>query len=113
LFYQATFKDFKNPLAWHHFSGDSGTGVSFRAIIYIPSELCVILYPPNYKSIMNSDLLFSDDSFWNQHEAFSGPDVRLMVKRVFITNELGEDSMPKWASWIKAVVDGASLRLSY
>ena len=29
-----------------------------------------------------------------------------MVKRVFITSDLGEDAMPKWASWIKAVVDG-------
>lgn len=39
LFYQATFKDFEKPLAWHHFSGDSGSGVSFRAIIFIPSRL--------------------------------------------------------------------------
>jgi heat shock protein 90kDa beta len=92
LFYQATFKDFKNPLAWHHFSGDSGTGVSFRAVIYIPSNL--------------------DDSFWNQHEAFSGLDVRLMVKRVFITNDLGEDAMPQWARWIKAVVDADDLPLN-
>lgn len=41
LFYQATFKDFNKPLAWHHFSGDSGPGVSFRAIVYLPSKLCV------------------------------------------------------------------------
>jgi heat shock protein beta len=27
-----------------------------------------------------------------------------MVKRVFITSNLGE--MPKWADWVKAVVDG-------
>lgn len=29
-----------------------------------------------------------------------------MVKRVFITSELGENSLPKWASWVKVVVDG-------
>jgi hypothetical protein len=29
-----------------------------------------------------------------------------MVKRVFITSDLGEDAMPKWASWIKVVIDG-------
>jgi Molecular chaperone, HSP90 family len=39
LFYNAFFKDFSKPLAWHHFSGDSGSGVSFRAILYVPSRL--------------------------------------------------------------------------
>lgn len=29
-----------------------------------------------------------------------------MVKRTFITNSLGEDTLPKWASWVKVVVDG-------
>ena len=38
-FYSATWKDYEKPLAWHHFTGDSGSGVSFRAIIYIPSHL--------------------------------------------------------------------------
>lgn len=38
-FYSATFKDQEKPLAWHHFSGDSGSGVSFKAIIYIPSNV--------------------------------------------------------------------------
>ena len=39
LFYQATFRDFTPPLAWHHFSGDSGSGVSFKAILFVPSHL--------------------------------------------------------------------------
>ena len=38
-FYQSTFKDYEKPLAWHHFSGDSGSGVSYKAILYIPSRL--------------------------------------------------------------------------
>jgi heat shock protein beta len=38
-FYHSTFKDYDAPLAWHHFSGDSGTGTSFRAIIYVPGHL--------------------------------------------------------------------------
>lgn len=43
-FYGMTFKDYAtDPLAWHHFAGDSGTGTSFRAIIYIPGKLYVIL----------------------------------------------------------------------
>lgn len=40
LFYQATFKDFTaQPLAWHHFSGDLGSSISFRAILYVPGKL--------------------------------------------------------------------------
>lgn len=39
LLYQATFKDFQKPLTWTHFAGDSGDGVSFRALIYVPSRL--------------------------------------------------------------------------
>jgi heat shock protein 90kDa beta len=107
LFYQSTFKDFSDPLAWHHFSGDSGTGTSFRAIIFIPSYMYVS--PLSRNESTKIDGLSSDDSFWSQHEAFKGLDIRLMVKRVFITNNLGEDAMPRWASWIKAVVDGKPL----
>ena len=33
-------------------------------------------------------------------------DIRLMVKRTFITSDLGESAMPKWASWVKVVADG-------
>ncbi len=36
-----------------------------------------------------------------------------MVKRVFITNDLGEDALPKWAGWVKVVVDGQSLLYIY
>ncbi|GBE79623.1 Heat shock protein 90 homolog [Sparassis crispa] len=92
LFYQATFKDYEKPLAWHHFSGDSGTGVSFRAIIYIPSRL--------------------DDSYWQNPLQSTSRDIRLMVKRVFITSDLGEDALPKWANWVKVVVDAEDLPLN-
>jgi heat shock protein beta len=92
LFYQATFKDFAAPLAWHHFSGDSGSGVSFRAIIYVPSKL--------------------SDSYWQSPAARATGDIRLMVKRVLITSDLGEEGLPKWASWVKAVVDADDLPLT-
>ncbi|KAJ3555888.1 hypothetical protein NM688_g2333 [Phlebia brevispora] len=91
-FYQATFKDYEKPLSWHHFSGDSGSGVSFRAIIFIPSKL--------------------NDEYWTNPLLTSAKDVRLMVKRVFITNDLGEDALPKWASWVKVVVDAEDLPLN-
>jgi len=90
-FYAATFKDYQKPLAWDHFSGDSGSGVSFKAIIFIPSEL------PN--------------EYWQNPMLSSARDIRLMVKRVFITSDLGEDALPKWASWVKIVVDAEDLPL--
>ena len=73
-----------DPLAWYHFKGDSGS-VSFKAIIFIPSSI--------------------PDEFW-QSAKNSEQDVRLMVKRVFITNDLGEHKLPKWISWLKVIVDG-------
>jgi HSP90 family molecular chaperone len=38
-FYTAYFKDFNAPLAWHHFSGDAGSGVAFKALMFLPSKL--------------------------------------------------------------------------
>ncbi|KAJ7744442.1 heat shock protein Hsp90 [Mycena maculata] len=87
LFYTAFWKDFTKPLAWQHFSGDSESGVSFKAIIYLPGKL-------------------------QQPLASKSNDIKLMVKRVFITSDLGEDILPKWASWVKAVVDAEDLPLN-
>jgi len=90
-FYKVTFKDYNDPpLAWHHFQGDSGSGVSFRAIIYIPGSL--------------------SREFWNSPTAENN--VRLMVKRVFITSDLGEDGVAKWASWLKVIIDAEDLPLN-
>jgi heat shock protein 90kDa beta len=76
---------FRDPSAWYHFSGDSGAGTSFKAIIYLPSKI--------------------EDSYW-QNPLSTNKDLRLMVKKVFITSDLGENFLPKWANWIKVVVDG-------
>ncbi|KAG1770099.1 Hsp90 protein-domain-containing protein [Suillus occidentalis] len=85
LLYQGTFKDFQKPLAWHHFHGDSESGVSFRALIYIPSRL--------------------SEEFFNKPLDNAAKDVRLLVKHVFITSDLGEYGLPKWASWVKVIID--------
>ncbi|KAF5393835.1 hypothetical protein D9757_000038 [Collybiopsis confluens] len=84
--------DFSPPMTWTHFSGDSESGVSFKAIVYLPEKL--------------------DDAYWQQPLLSESKDVRLMVKRVFITNDLGDDSLPKWASWVKVVVDAEDLPLN-
>ncbi|KAI0053625.1 HSP90-domain-containing protein [Auriscalpium vulgare] len=80
LFYQATWKDFSGqPLAWTHFSGDLGTSISFRAIVYVPPKL--------------------SEEYWQAPLESTARDIRLMVKRVFITSDLGENYLPKWISW--------------
>ena len=43
--------------------------------------------------------------FWQQMSSGLN-NVRLMVKRVFITDDLGEGFMPKWLSYLKVIVDG-------
>lgn len=42
-FYTSFFKDFGKPLAWQHFSGDAGSGTAFKALIFLPTKLYVIL----------------------------------------------------------------------
>ncbi|KAL0949963.1 hypothetical protein HGRIS_009983 [Hohenbuehelia grisea] len=91
-FYKAFFKQAEKPLAWHHFSGDSGDGVSFRGIAFLPAKL--------------------DDGYWQQPLQSVSKDIKLMVKRVFITSDLGENGLPKWASWVKVVVDAEDLPLN-
>ncbi|PVG03593.1 heat shock protein Hsp90, partial [Serendipita vermifera] len=89
-FYKATFKQYSDPLLWHHFKGDSGP-VSFKALIFVPSSL--------------------PDDYWQSAQAAS-QDTRLMVKRVFITSEFGEHKLPKWISWIKVIIDADDLPLN-
>lgn len=38
-FYKAFFKDSEEPMAWDHFSGEAGSGVNFKAIVYLPSKM--------------------------------------------------------------------------
>lgn len=77
---------------WTHWKGDSGSGVSFRAMMYIPAKL--------------------PEDFWNKGPAGVLRNIRLMVKRVFITDDLGEDYLPRWLSFLKIVVDADDLPLN-
>ncbi|KAK8849475.1 hypothetical protein IAR55_004808 [Kwoniella newhampshirensis] len=91
-FYKAVSKDpAAEPLGWSQFKGDTGSGVSFRAIMYIPSQL-----PKDFWQKMTSGI----------------NNVRLMVKRVFITDDLGEEFMPRWLSFLKVTVDADDLPLN-
>ncbi|KAL7423848.1 hypothetical protein Q5752_001432 [Cryptotrichosporon argae] len=90
-FYKAVAKDGTEPLGWSHFKGDTQSGVSFRAIMYIPSTL-----PKDFWQKMTSGI----------------NNVRLMVKRVFITDNLGDEYMPRWLSFVKITVDADDLPLN-
>lgn len=81
-------KDTTDPLGWAHFRGDTASGVSYRALMYIPSTL-----PKDFWAKMESGL----------------NNVRLMVKRVFITDDLGPEYMPRWLSFLKVTVDADDL----
>ena len=39
-FYRSTFKDYRKPIGWHHFSGDAA-GTSFKGIIFLPEKMFV------------------------------------------------------------------------
>lgn len=92
LFYTSFFKDFSKPLAWHHFAGDAGSGVAFKALLFFPTKL--------------------GEDYWQKPLEYASKDVKLMVKRVFITSDLGENALPKWASWVKVVIDAEDLPLN-
>jgi heat shock protein 90kDa beta len=79
-----------DPAAWYHFAGDAA-GTAFKALIYLPSKL--------------------DEKFWTQPTAINN-DIRLMVKKVFITSDLGENFLPKWTNYIKVIVDADDLPLN-
>jgi heat shock protein beta len=103
-FYKGVSKDDNaETLGWAHFKvsfrsrvlepeltwqGDTGSGVSYRAIMYIPAQL--------------------PKDFW-QKIASGLNNVRLMVKRVFITDDMGEQFMPRWLSFLKVTVDADDL----
>ena len=46
--------------------------------------------------------------FWQRATEGVGRNVRMLVKRVFITDDLGDGFLPKWLSFLRIVVDGAS-----
>ena len=87
-FFKQTFKEFMDPAAHAHFSVE-GT-VEFTALLYLPSM------PP------------FEQADWLK----PARNVRLFVKRVFISDEFDEDLVPRWASFVRGVVDSSDLPLN-
>lgn len=89
-FYKKTFKSPDGPLAWSHFKGDAGS-TAFRALIYIPSGVPNDFYSKDYIGLES---------------------LKLFVKRVFITSDLGPEYLPKSLNWIKVFIDVDDLPLN-
>ncbi|KAF7728854.1 hypothetical protein EC973_005480 [Apophysomyces ossiformis] len=75
------------PLGWTHYKGEGD--IDFRSIIYIPPT--------------------ADPNFF-QNLAEKVRNVKLFVKRVFITDEV--ELFPKWLSFLKGIVDADDLPLN-
>ncbi|GAA5981159.1 hypothetical protein JCM11641_003130 [Rhodosporidiobolus odoratus] len=89
-FYQKTFKAAEPPLAWTHFKGDAGS-TTFRALVFIPSAVPNDYYSKDYVSLES---------------------LKLFVRRVFITSDLGKDYLERHLSWLKVFLDVDDLPLN-
>ncbi|SCV68017.1 BQ2448_138 [Microbotryum intermedium] len=89
-FYKGAFKSSEEPLAWSHFKGDAGP-TSFRALIFIPPSLPNDFYSKDYVLLES---------------------LKLFVRRVFITNDLGKDYLPRHLNWVKVFIDVDDLPLN-
>lgn len=78
-FFKKTFKSAEAPLAHTHFVGDVGS-TRFRALVYLPSTLPNDFYSKDYVGLES---------------------LKLFVRRVFITKDLGKDYLPKSLNWVK------------
>lgn len=53
---------------------------------------------------------FSNEIFQQSYQALNS--VKLYVRRVFITSDLGVSFIPKWMNWLKVIIDADDLPLN-
>eukprot|EP01018_Ginkgo_biloba_P003798 Gb_17770 [translate_table: standard] len=88
-FYKKTFNEFMDPLACSHFTTEGE--VEFRSILYIPG-----MTPLGRDDIVNPKT----------------KNIRLYVKRVFISDDFDGELFPRYLSFVKGVVDSNDLPLN-
>ncbi|KAK9839204.1 hypothetical protein WJX81_001136 [Elliptochloris bilobata] len=87
-FFKATFREFVDPLATAHFNVE-GT-IEFSALLFVPGMA----------------------PFEQQDWLKKSRNMRLFVKRVFISDEFDEDLLPRYLGFLKGVVDSSDLPLN-
>ncbi|KAK4841279.1 hypothetical protein QYF36_002046 [Acer negundo] len=88
-FYKKTFNEFLDPLSYTHFTTEGE--VEFRSVLYIPG-----MGPLNNEDVMNPKT----------------KNIRLYVKRVFISDDFDGELFPRYLSFVKGVVDSNDLPLN-
>lgn len=88
-FYKKTFNEFLDPLAHSHFTTEGE--VEFRSVLYIPG-----MGPLNNEDVVNPKT----------------KNIRLYVKRVFISDDFDGELFPRYLSFVKGVVDSDDLPLN-
>lgn len=88
-FYKRTFNEYLEPLASSHFTTEGE--VEFRSILYVPE-----VAPMGKDDLVNSKT----------------KNIRLYVKRVFISDDFDGELFPRYLSFVKGVVDSNDLPLN-
>ncbi|KAM3697025.1 hypothetical protein ACB098_06G083100 [Castanea mollissima] len=88
-FYKITFNEYLDPLASSHFTTEGE--VEFRSILYVPA-----IAPMGKDDIVNPKT----------------KNIRLYVKRVFISDDFDGELFPRYLSFVKGVVDSNDLPLN-
>ncbi|OIW16428.1 hypothetical protein TanjilG_19144 [Lupinus angustifolius] len=88
-FYKNTFNEYLEPLASSHFTTEGE--VEFRSVLYVPA-----VAPSGKDDIINPKT----------------KNIRLHVKRVFISDDFDGELFPRYLSFVKGVVDSNDLPLN-
>lgn len=88
-FYKKTFNEYLEPLASSHFTTEGE--VEFRSILYVPAV-----------SPMGKDDVINPKT----------KNIRLYVKRVFISDDFDGELFPRYLSFVKGIVDSNDLPLN-